>query len=222
MSSNLVDLPLDQPADLPHPQYWHLVVKMSSNLVDLPLDQPADLPPPPVLASSGQDEFKFGSSTPRSTGRSTPWVIEQRCLEYQYTKIGRWTYFGQWTPQSIKNRCLEHCYTKLGRWTYFGQWTAPAVLTSSGQDEFKFGRSTPRSAGRSTPWYWHLVVNNGNFTLLLTSTGQEWQFHIATDIEWSTMAISHCYWHLVDKNGNFTLLLTSSGQEWQFHIATDI
>ena len=57
--------------------------------------------------------------------------------------------------------------------------------------------------------YQHQVVKNGNFTLLLTSSGQQWQFHIATDIQWSTMAIS-------------TLLLTSSGQEWQFHIATDI
>ena len=62
---------------------------------------------------------------------------------------------------------------------------------------------------------WHLVVNNGNFTLLLTSSDQEWQFHIATAISWSRMAISHCYWHLVVKNGNFTLLLTSSSQEWQ-------
>ena len=40
-----------------------------------------------------------------------------------------------------------------------------------------------------------VVVKNGNFTLLLTSSGQQWQFHI---------------------------LLTSSGQEWQFHIVTDI
>ena len=54
----------------------------------------------------------------------------------------------------------------------------PPVLISHGQDEFKFGRSTPRSAGRSTP----LVVKNGNFTLLLRSSGQEWQFHTATDI----------------------------------------
>ena len=97
--------------------------------------------------------------------------------------------------------------------------------------------------------YWHVVVRNGNFTLLLTCgqkwqfnmstdiswsmllhvwfnftllltcSGQEWQFHIATDMEWSGMAISHCYWQLVVKNGNFTLLLTShSGQQWQFHI----
>ena len=26
-------------------------------------------------------------------------------------------------PPWIKNRCLEYHYTKLGRWTYFGQWT---------------------------------------------------------------------------------------------------
>ena len=76
------------------------------------------------------------------------------------------------------------------------------------------------------------MVKNGNFTSLLTSngltsSGQEWQFHIATtDIycywhllvkngnftslltsNWSRMAISHCYWHLVVKNGNFTLLI---------------
>ena len=64
--------------------------------------------------------------------------------------------------------------------------------------------------------FWHLVVKNGNFTLLLTSSGQEWQFHIASDIQWSRMAISQSYRHMVVKNGNFTLLLTCSGQEWQF------
>ena len=53
----------------------------------------------------------------------TPWVIEQRCLEYQYTKIGRQTNFGRWTPWWIEHRCLENCYTKLGTWTYFGRWT---------------------------------------------------------------------------------------------------
>ena len=73
------------------------------------------------------------------------------------------------------------------------------------------------------------MVYKGNFTLLLTFSGQEWQFHIATDIWLLRMAISHCYSHLVVKNGNFTLLLTYSGQEmllrpsdqeWQFHIPT--
>ena len=57
--------------------------------------------------------------------------------------------------------------------------------------------------------YCHLVVKNVNFTLLLTSSGQEWQF-------------IHGYCNLVVKNDNFTLLLTSSGKEWQFDIATDI
>ena len=44
----------------------------------------------------------------------------------------------------------------------------------------------------------------------LSSSGQEWQFHIVTDMKWSRMAISHFYWHLVVKNGNFTFLLKSS------------
>ena len=70
--------------------------------------------------------------------------------------------------------------------------------------------------------YRYLVVKNGNFTFLLTCSGQEWQFHIATDISWSRMAISHFYSHLVVKNGNFTLLLTSSDAEWQFYITNDM
>ena len=90
--------------------------------------------------------------------------------------------------------------------------------------------------------YWHLVVNNGHFTVLLTSSesrmaishcyshlsGQEWQFYIAADIWWLRKAISKngnfnsATDILVGKNGNLTLLLISSCQEWQFHIATDI
>ena len=47
--------------------------------------------------------------------------------------------------------------------------------------------ATPNLADEPTlangpPKCWHLVVHNGNFTLLQTSTGQEWIFHTATDI----------------------------------------
>ena len=70
------------------------------------------------------------------------------------------------------------------------------------------------------------MVKSENFTLLLTSSGEEC-FHIATlvvKIGFDNVT------HLVVKNGNFILLLTSSGQEWQetssgqwqFHTATDI
>ena len=38
------------------------------------------------------------------------------------------------------------------------------------------------------------------------SSGQNWQFLIDTDLQWSA----------------FTLLLTSSGQQWKCHIATDM
>ena len=117
------------------------MVKMSSNLADLPLDLLADLIPavltshgqdefkfgrstPLVVTSHSQDEFKFGRSTPRSAGRSTPLVL---------TSYGQDDFkFGRSTPSSA------------GRST-------PVVLKSCGQDDFKFGRSTPRSAGRCTP-----------------------------------------------------------------------
>ena len=118
--------------------------------------------------------------------------------------------------------------------------------------------------GRSTPQYWHLVVKNGNFTFLLlefiladqvadllvdlppvvASSGQEWQFHIATvraHIGRSSGRSTPQWWHLVVKNGDFTLLLleliladqvadllvdlppagrSGSGSEWQFQIFT--
>ena len=72
-----------------------------------------------------------------------------------------------------------------------------------------------------------MVKDWKNSTLLLTSSGQEWQYHIATDIWWSRMAIYFTLLlmtssGLVVKNGKFTSLLTSSGHEWQYHIATDI
>ena len=81
-----------------------------------------------------------------------PLVQEQRCLEYQYKKLGRWTYVRWWTPNVAEQRCL-HTATDIS-------WSRMAI----------------------SHCYWYLVVKNGNFTLLLTSSGQEWQFHIATDI----------------------------------------
>ena len=82
-------------------------------------------------------------------------LLEHRCLEYHYKKLGRRPYFGQWLPllttraemtciplhktwqinllwpmdpppaQVPKQRCLEYQYTKLSRQSYFGQWTLP-------------------------------------------------------------------------------------------------
>ena len=103
-------------------------------------------------------------------------------------------------------------------------------------DELTLPNGPPQGNRAEMPLhcYWHLAGQECNFTLVLTYSGQEWQFHIATDIlvvknaishcYWhsvSRIAISHCYWDLVVKNCNFTLLQSSSGPEWQFHIATD-
>ena len=142
------------------------------------------------------------------------------------------------------------------------EWQFHIATDTSGQEWHQFPTATDIYWSRMaiSHCYWHLVVNSGNFTLLLMSSGsrmaishyyltsssQDWQFHTATDIYWTRMAISRylvvkewqfhiAYWHLVVKNGNFTLLLTSivkngnftllltpTGQEWQFNIATDI
>ena len=50
--------------------------------------------------------------------------------------------------------------------------------------------------------YWHQVVKNGNFTFVLTSTGQEWQFQ-------KLLTCSSL-------EQQFTLVLTLSGQKWNF------
>ena len=88
-----------------------------------------------------------------------------------------------WSSRNKRKPMDPPGYTKFGRQTFFWWWTIATDVYWS------------RMA--ISHWYTHLVVKNGNFTLLLTSSSQEWQFHISTDI-------------LVVKNGNFTLLLTSS------------
>ena len=101
-----------------------------------------------------------------------------------------------------------HIVVKFVRWSFFIRWTPQYQWRDA------LNTSTKNVPGEPTLADGPPTCMNGNFTLLLTSSGQEWQFHIATDIHWSGMGISHCYWHLVVKNSNFTLLLTSSGQEW--------
>ena len=63
--------------------------------------------------------------------------------------------------------------------------------------------------------YWYLVVKKGFFILLLTYNGQEWQFHIATDIKWSRMSISS--WSFVSIYRNERALLSKS-KIWQTNL----
>ena len=117
---------------------------MSSNLADLPLDQLADQYPP-ALTSHGQDEFKFGRSTPRSS-----WLINATRYWHLVAKIS----------SNLADLYLYlltdlHPSTDILWSRWFQIWQIyPLVLTSHGQDEFKFGRSIPRPAGRTTPLVW--------------------------------------------------------------------
>ena len=42
-----------------------------------------------------------------------PQVIEQRCLEYQYTKIGRWTYLADRPPSELRIDALNNTTPNL-------------------------------------------------------------------------------------------------------------
>ena len=155
---------------------------------------------------------------------NTPEAPPKHC----HTTITNFNYEGSYMSGVICNIVVK---ADLGRWMPLGNreempgilahqtWQMNLLLLMDPPSESSIdalNTTTPNLADEPTladgpisHCYWHLVVKNGNFTLLLTSSGQEWQFHPATDIKWSKMAISHSYWHLVVI-------------EWQFHIATDI
>ena len=161
------------------------------------------------------------------------WVVNKGNFTFQLISNDQeWqfhiTTYILWSRLAISH-CYWHIVVKFVRWSFFIWWTPQYQCRDALNTSTKNVPGEPTLAdGPPTCWmailhcYWHLVVKNGNFTFLLTSIGQEWEYHIATGILWSRIAISHCYWHLVVKNGNFTLLLTWSGQQWQFHIHTDI
>ena len=130
---------------------------------------------PQVLTSHSQDEFKFGRSTPRSAGRSIP--------QYWQLMIKMSSDLAD-LPLDLLTDLHPSTDIWWSRWVQIWQ-IYPLVLTSHGQDEFKFGRSIPRSAGRATPLAW-------------TSHGQdELKFGRSTP----TLAGSYNsqYWHLMVK-----------------------
>ena len=75
------------------------------------------------------------------------------------TDISCWKWFHIWQIYPLVLTSHGQDEFKYGRSTptLAGSSNLP-ILTSHGQDEFKFGRSTPRTTGRSTTWYLHLVV----------------------------------------------------------------
>ena len=115
-----------------------------------------------------------------------PPVPEQRWLTYNYTKLGRWTYFGQWTTPVPEQRWLAYHYTKLGRWTYFG-WTQWQRFQSSSIHHFW---DTPQHFLKT-----HFCLESSFLSfqelqksLLVTFQGcwTQWQRFESTSI--------HCFW----------------------------
>ena len=131
-------------------------------------------------------------------------VPEQRWFAYHYIKLGRWTYFGWWTPQFqsrdamiTSTQILANKPTLADGTPWYQSRDALNTSTQYFADELTLPNGPPKVTGQrclhtanDIYWsrmaishsYWQLVVKNCNFTLLLRSSGQEWQFHIATDI----------------------------------------
>ena len=77
------------------------------------------------------------------------------------------------------------------------------VLTSCGQDDFKFCRCNPRSGFRSTPWYLHLVVKmSSNLADLLLDLLEDAPFqywHLVVKMISNLADLPPWYWHLTVK-----------------------
>ena len=126
-------------------------------------------------------------------------------LTYRWSRNGNWQIYPPgtdilWSGMAISH-CCWHIVVKNDNFTLL-------LISSEVKNGIFTLLLTYFSQGLSiSHCYWHLVVKNGNFTLLLISCGQEWEFHIATDILWSwmeiatllltswwtRMAMSHCY-----------------------------
>ena len=134
--------PVDLLADVPpwHCPLGHLVVKMSSNLADLPLDLLADLSPDwHLVAKFGRSTLDLPADVPPSTHSGKEWQFQVSNSSYGKRQI----YPQYW-----------HLVVKIWPFSFLelpGRSPLVSFQGSCGQDEFKFGRSTPRSAGRSPP-----------------------------------------------------------------------
>ena len=61
-------------------------------------DEPSLANGPPVPDRDAMNTITQNLADEPSLANGPP-CTRQRCLEYQYTKLGRWTYFGHWNPQ---------------------------------------------------------------------------------------------------------------------------
>ena len=132
---------------------------------------------PLVWTSCGQDEFKFGRSTLVHTcGNESCGWLAVLTSQYWHLVVKMSSNLADSTPRYAGRATSPSKDIQWSRWVqiwqiypyicwqihphgtdiscskWFQIWQIyPLVLTSHSQDEFKYGKSTHRSAGRSTP-----------------------------------------------------------------------
>ena len=181
--------------------YWHLVVNNGNfNCYWHPFIKNGNFTL--LLMSNGQEcQFQFHIATLTYSG--------QECQFHIASGLTSSGHFTRMSTMAISHCIHQECnFTLLlmsnGQECQFHiatdiKWygNITLLLTSSGQ-ECQFHIATDMSSGQECQFhiatdiqwprmtishcYWHLMVINGNLTLLLTSRGQECQFQIATDV----------------------------------------
>ena len=195
MSSNLADLSLNLLADL-HPQYWHLVAKMSSYLADVILDQLTDLTLPGTDISWSRMISNLANLPPRywhllvkmsSNLADLPLdLLADQSPQYWQLMAKMSSYLADLPLDQLTDPTPASTDILWSRWVQIWQIYPPGTDISHGQDEFKFGRSTPRSAGRATsPQHW-TTYDQDELKFGRSTSTSGWQFQPpSTDIWWS-------------------------------------
>ena len=90
-----------------------------------------------------------------------------------------------WQPKTLPKHAQNTPETPSNDKKRFQLWQVIFTLNTSTHnlaDEPTLADGTPKCWIKISYCYFHRVVKNVYITLLLTSSGQQWQFHIATNI----------------------------------------
>ena len=110
------------------------------------------------------------------------------CLEYQYTKLGRWTYLGRWTPQESS----------------IDIWNTP---TPNLADKPTLADGTPTCWMAISHCYWHLLLKNGNWQIYAKICQQIYPPNASWDIYYGMYLAAILY--SARKDGDFLLFLNN-------------
>ena len=138
--------------------------------------------------------------------------LEHRCLEYQYTTLGRQTHFGRWTPQYSRdalNASTQHLAEKhtLANGPPSNQAEMPWIPVHTTWQTNLLLLMDPPCWMAISHCYWHLLVKNGNWQIYAKICQQIYPPNASWDIYYGMYLAAILY--STRKGGNFLLFLNN-------------